>query len=111
MSRPPELVAFVELFNAGQYWESHEAIEALWKVTAGPQRLLYQGLIQAAGAMVHWTRHNNHGIRVLGAKAKSKLLPHRPNGAGLDLQAFVWDLEHCLFRGGAAPVLRWAEST
>ncbi len=109
MNRPPELERFVELFNAGAYWDAHEALEGLWRATPPPLRDLYHGLIQAAAAMVHWQRHNNHGMRVLHGKAKVKLLPHRPNGAGLALQAFVWDLEHCLLRGGQPPRLRWQD--
>lgn len=37
------------LFNAGQYFEAHEAWEQAWLVEAGDMRLLLQGLIQIAG--------------------------------------------------------------
>lgn len=106
MPRDPRLERFIELFNRGEYWESHEALEPLWLETAPPRREFYRGLIQAAAAMVHWQRHNNHGMRVLGGKAKSKLLPFRDDAEGIDLRAFLYDWEHCLFRGGSAPQIR-----
>lgn len=109
MNRVAEVEAFVALFNAGEYWEAHEVLEDLWRATPPPTRLLYQGLIQAAASMVHWQRANLHGMRVLHGKAKSKLLDFRPDGAGLDLTRFVWELEHCLLRGGDPPRLRWAD--
>lgn len=106
MNPAAEVERFVELFNAGEYWEAHEALEDLWRATPPPGRDLYQGLIQAAAAMVHWQRSNLHGMRVLHGKSKSKLLRFRPDGAGLDIAGLIWELEHCLLRGGPAPVLR-----
>lgn len=36
------------LFDAGLFWESHEAWEAAWLVEEGDARVLLQGLIQVA---------------------------------------------------------------
>lgn len=40
----------VELFNAGLFWESHEAWEELWLELEGTDKLFLQGLIQLAAA-------------------------------------------------------------
>lgn len=40
----------VELFNAGLYWEAHEAWEELWLELEDEPKLIVQGLIQLAAA-------------------------------------------------------------
>ena len=41
----------VRLFNAGEYWEAHEALEPLWMVSDGLQKRLYAGVILLAAAL------------------------------------------------------------
>ena len=40
------------LFNAGRFFEAHEAWEEAWRVETGPPRLLLQGLIQIAAGFL-----------------------------------------------------------
>lgn len=47
------------MFNAGRWWEAHEAWEPLWLRAAGPERHFLQGLILLAAAL-HKRWH--HGI-------------------------------------------------
>lgn len=103
----PRLREFMQRFNAGEYWDSHEVLEGLWRETAAPHRDLYQGLIQAAAAMVHWQRGNRHGVEVLAGKAKRKLVAFLPAADGLALREFLADWEQCLFQGGPPPRLHW----
>lgn len=42
--------AGMDLYNAGQYWESHEALEEVWLEARPDDRLFLQGLIQASAA-------------------------------------------------------------
>lgn len=110
MSRDARLERFVELFNAGRYWHAHEALEPLWLETPAPRRELYRGLIQAAAAMVHHERGNRHGVQVLHAKARAKLIAFAPVEDGLDIRAFLFELEQCLFWHGRLPSIaeaRW----
>jgi uncharacterized protein len=65
----------VELFNAGRFFECHEVWEALWKRASGADRLFYQGLIQAAVAVLHAERGNLRGAASTYAKARAKLEP------------------------------------
>lgn len=39
------------LFNAGEYWEAHEAWEALWLRSEGQERRLLAGVILLAAAL------------------------------------------------------------
>jgi Domain of unknown function (DUF309) len=52
----------VELFNAGLYWEAHEAWEQAWiSDRHGPDRGFYKGLVQVAAGCLHYGRGNGRG--------------------------------------------------
>jgi predicted metal-dependent hydrolase len=63
------------LFNQGRFFDCHEAWEVVWKQAEGAERLLVQGLIQAAVALLHVERGNLRGARSVYAKACAKLDP------------------------------------
>jgi len=70
-----------ELFNAGEFWLAHEALETVWRsIIKEDEARVWQGLIQAAAALLHKARGNRHGIVVVGAAALEKLAgPQRPD--------------------------------
>lgn len=50
----PHYAAYFALFNAGRYYDAHDALEALWlPVRRTPEGAFFKGLIQLAGAFVH----------------------------------------------------------
>jgi uncharacterized protein len=63
----------IDLFNQGRFFECHEAWEEVWKRSDGELKLFYQGLIQAAVAILHAQRGNLEGARSLYEKASTKL--------------------------------------
>ena len=63
----------IDLFNEGRFFECHEAWEEIWKRSDGDLKLYYQGLIQAAVAILHAQRGNLEGARSLYEKASAKL--------------------------------------
>lgn len=65
--------AGIDLFNAGQYFECHEAWEEVWKRSEGEEKRFYQGLIQAAVAILHVRRGNLSGARTVYRRASEKL--------------------------------------
>ena len=69
------------LFNAREYWLAHEALETVWRsIIEEDERRVWQGLIQAAAALLHRQRGNRHGIVVVGAAALEKLAgPQHPS--------------------------------
>jgi predicted metal-dependent hydrolase len=72
------------LFNAGDYWAAHEALETVWRsiISDGNRDAarVWQGLIQAAAALLHQRRGNRHGVAVVGGAALEKLSgPQRPD--------------------------------
>jgi len=72
----------IDLFNEGRFFECHEAWEEIWKRSDGAAKLFYQGLIQAAVAILHAQRGNLEGARSLYEKAAAKLdpIPHEHMG-------------------------------
>jgi predicted metal-dependent hydrolase len=55
------------LFNAGRYFEAHEALEAAWLEERGAIRDLYRGILQIGVAYLHITNGNYDGaIKVYG---------------------------------------------
>jgi uncharacterized protein len=65
----------IDLFNAGQYFECHEAWEYVWNRSEGDEKIAIQGLIQAAVAILHLERGNREGAESLYTKARAKLDP------------------------------------
>src|SRR5918996_4101364 len=63
-----------DLFNAGDYWAAHEALETVWRsILRDDEARMWQGLIQAAAALLHRARGNRHGVQVVGGAALEKL--------------------------------------
>src|SRR5438093_13479181 len=62
-----------DLFNSGEYWLAHEALETIWRsiIKDGDAEAarVWQGLIQAAAALLHRERGNRHGVDTVGAAA------------------------------------------
>lgn len=57
----PQAVAGLRLFNAGEYFEAHEALEDAWNAERGKIRDLYRGILQIAVVYLHITRGNYPG--------------------------------------------------
>jgi uncharacterized protein len=75
----------IELFNAGQFFDCHEVWEKVWKRASGAEKLFYQGMIQAAVAILHAQRGNQRGARSTWDKARAKLEPWPAEHMGIAL--------------------------
>lgn len=83
----------VIFFNAGRYFDAHEAWEDLWRESGGPLRLFYQGLIQAAVGMHHLGEGNLNGAGAQLTKSLDKLRQYPETFCHIDNAKFVADLE------------------
>jgi uncharacterized protein len=86
---PVEYLRGIDLFNSGSYWHAHEAWEEVWRNSQGDRKLFYQGLIQAAAALLHYDRNNLLGTRLCMNNALKKLEALRPIYLSLDLSEFT----------------------
>lgn len=91
-SRLGELYEALDQFNDGYWFEAHETLEDLWQVTPLPERMLFQGIIQAAAALVHFARGEYSGIIKLFDGALEKLAAFLPEHLGVDVGRFVADI-------------------
>lgn len=67
----PQAAAGLRLFNAGEYFKAHEALENAWNAEKGKVRDLYRGILQIAVVYLHITRKNYNGaIKVYGRSQK-----------------------------------------
>ncbi len=92
----------VRLFNDEEFFECHDVLEELWTETIGPERNFYQGLIQAAVALFHFTEGNWGGARRLSHSSVRYLNPYRAEFLGLDVDRFLTDFESCFAELNAA---------
>ena len=58
---PQKVLEGLRLFNAKQFFESHEELEVAWRAEKGAIRSLYQGVLQAAVTYFHISRGNYEG--------------------------------------------------
>ena len=89
----PRLLEGLRLFEAGAYFESHEAWESLWHEVGGPERELLQGLIQLAAARHHLRQGNRSGAAYLCRRAQLHLAPWLPARAGLPIAELLASAE------------------
>jgi hypothetical protein len=97
------------LFNRGEFWLAHEALETVWRsiIKESEEAQVWQGLIQAAAALLHRQRGNRHGIVKLGAAALAKLGgPQRPE-IEFDTVTFRAQLARALASDADAPQLEF----
>jgi uncharacterized protein len=78
----------LKLFNRGEYFACHEVWEEIWLRSDGAEKFFYQGLIQAAVAILHAERGNLRGANSTWRKAAAKLAALPPNHMGIALGEF-----------------------
>jgi len=87
---PEELLQLgIDLYNAGHYWNAHEAWEEVWLESERGMRGFYQGMIQISAAFVHVTRNRYPGgVKLLG-EGIEKLEKYPPSFMGVELGRLV----------------------
>ncbi len=99
-SSDPRWRKSLELFNRGEYFESHEVLEGLWLETKGdPHNDLYKGVIQAAAAVYQLKRGIHSGAVELCRTSVKYLEGYAPEALGLDVAGLVAGME-ALFEKG-----------
>jgi len=90
---PPQYLRGVELFNAGEYFECHEALEEIWLPATGAERDFLHAIIQAAVALHHLQRGNHKGAASVYERSRRKLEALPPRMMALDTLAFARELD------------------
>jgi predicted metal-dependent hydrolase len=63
----------VELFNEERFWESHEILEQIWRISKGIERDAIQGIILTAAAFVHYQKGEDEISLSVLKRARAKL--------------------------------------
>ena len=132
LNRPPvqlsaadraAIQAGMDLYNAGLYWEAHEAWEEVWLRLPTPEKIFVQGLIQATATFHKYlVQRNAVGAVKLLTTALNKLTRFSDDYMGLDMGPFKRALSQCWrtiidlgqerideFDTTLVPELRWIE--
>ncbi|MDZ4766315.1 MAG: DUF309 domain-containing protein [Chloroflexota bacterium] len=67
---PPEAVEAIAKFNAGEFYEQHDLLEALWRAEPRAVRDLYQGVLQIGVGYYQITRGNRRGALKMLARGQ-----------------------------------------
>ncbi|HTI50875.1 MAG TPA: DUF309 domain-containing protein [Planctomycetaceae bacterium] len=92
---PAQYLEGVRLFNAEDFFESHEILEELWSETQDERKKFYQGLIQAAVALLHFGNGNLGGAKKVYLSSRKYLEQYRPEYEGLNVGRFLEDFQFC----------------
>lgn len=93
---PSEYLEFSDLFNRGEHFEAHEALELLWRKETGENKDFYQGLIQIAAVFVHIKKGTPEGGKKLLKSAEKYLEKYPANLMGLDREKLLAETRICL---------------
>jgi predicted metal-dependent hydrolase len=104
LAMPTLLEDGIIFFNAGRYFEAHEAWEDMWRTAGGPLRLFYQGLVQAAVGLHHLSQGNQNGAAAQLRKSLSKLAQYPDRFCDINNRRLVDDLRRVLDRMTSEPV-------
>ncbi|MCC6790741.1 MAG: DUF309 domain-containing protein [Thermomicrobiales bacterium] len=95
---PAGVLEGIALFNAGRFYEAHEALEHEWHAERRPIRRLYQGILQI-GVGFHHARGGNHkGAVLLLTDGIEKVSAFLPACQGIDTARLVRESRACLER-------------
>ncbi|MCC6313619.1 MAG: DUF309 domain-containing protein [Thermomicrobiales bacterium] len=88
-SPPPGVLEGIRLFNMGEFYACHEAIEHEWHAERRPVRRLYQGILQIGVGYLHALRGNHRGALLLLADGIEKVSEFTPCCLGIDTARLV----------------------
>jgi hypothetical protein len=93
---PTGLIEGITLFNAGEYYECHEVLEAIWRDEREPIRYLYQGILQIGVGLHHLRNGNYRGATLLLHDGIDKTRRFLPVCMGVDTAGLCDAAQACL---------------
>jgi predicted metal-dependent hydrolase len=92
----PRAIEGFALFNAGEYWKAHEALEEAWLAETGQVRHLYRGILQVAVTYYHLRQKNYAGAAKVYRRSQRWLRPFPPVCRGIDIAGLQDDLSRAM---------------
>lgn len=81
----PQALAGLRLFNKGEYFEAHEALELAWRAEGSTLRDLYRGILQVAVMYHHIKKQNFRGAVKVFQRCMPWLEPFPTACCGIDI--------------------------
>ena len=86
----PHYLSYFECFNQQRFFEAHEVLEVLWLTQRdGPNGPFYKGLIQLAGAFVHWQKNRPGPAAALFESTQVNLRKYPGTHEGLNVTSVL----------------------
>jgi len=89
----PAAIKGMQLFNEGEYWLAHEALEEAWNEEDGAVRELYRAILQTAVVYLHITRDNYNGAIKVYGRVQKWIQPWPEECRGIQIGQLRRDLE------------------
>lgn len=86
----------IALFNAGKFWEAHEAWEEIWKDRPEDGRFFIQGLIQLAAAYHQLGKKVYRGVLIHLKQAQERLRLFPSDFLGIDVPPILHLIDNSL---------------
>jgi hypothetical protein len=83
----------IELFNRGEYYRCHDALEEAWRQDSTPGRNLYQGILQFGIALYQIERGNYRGAVKMLLRVRQWLEPLPPICRGVNVARLRQNIE------------------
>jgi len=96
----------IQLINQGSYFAAHDALEEVWRDTHGWTKPFYQGMVQVAISLHHFSTGNLVGAQSVLKKCRTNLSEFPASFSGVDLQnllAQLDDWQQAMAQGGPYP--------
>ena len=93
---PAMFLKGIHEFNAGEFFEQHETLETLWRLTEADTRYLYQGVLLIGVGFYHQEQNNFHGTQAKLAAGIEMLEWFAPSCQTVDVADLVVKAKICL---------------
>src|SRR5512142_1408855 len=102
----PDFRRGIDLINDGSYFAAHEVLEEVWRQVHGWTKPFYQGMVQVAISLHHFSTGNLAGAQSVMTKCRKNLSEFPASFCGVDLGDLLAQLEAwqtAMTKGGPYP--------
>jgi uncharacterized protein len=86
----------IALFNRGKFFDAHEVLEDVWRSAPKEEKKIWQGLVQVAVALHHYSTGNRVGMRSVLVRAMNNLGAHPRDFHGVHIARLLKSLARWL---------------
>ncbi|MGE5110249.1 MAG: DUF309 domain-containing protein [Acidobacteriaceae bacterium] len=83
----------IDLINEGSYFAAHDLLEEVWRQVHGWTKPFYQGMVQVAISLHHFSTGNLAGAQSVMTKCRKNLSEFPASFCGVDLADLLAQLE------------------